>query len=106
MNMTIDGRFGMPPARASRARVFAERLRVPLEAWSVRRRWVVASCVTIAVFLLGADAWLAVDASGVQASRDALSASQRRFSEAEAAVARLPARRRCRPTGPRLTTSA
>ncbi len=93
MNMTIAGRFGMPAARASRARAFAERLRVPLEAWSVRRRWVVASCVTIAVFLLGADAWLAVDASGVQASRDALSAAQRRFSEAEAAVARLPALR-------------
>ncbi|MEM5344490.1 type 4a pilus biogenesis protein PilO [Paraburkholderia azotifigens] len=94
MNMTIAGRFGRPAARERAGQALVERLRVPLEAWSVRRRWLVALCVAVAAFALGANAWLAADMSGVQASREALSVAQRKLSEAGAAVAQLPALRK------------
>ncbi|CAG9199834.1 conserved hypothetical protein [Paraburkholderia sabiae] len=94
MNMTIAGRFGRPAARERVGHALVERLRVPLEAWSVQRRWLVASCFAVAAFALGANAWLATDMSGVQSSREALSAAQRKLSEAEAAVAHLPALRK------------
>ncbi|ACC71968.1 type 4a pilus biogenesis protein PilO [Paraburkholderia phymatum] len=90
MKMTIAGRFGRPAARERVGHALVERLRVPLEAWSVRRRGLVASCIAVTVFMLGANAWIATDSSGVQVSRDALSAAQRRLSEVEAAVAQLP----------------
>ncbi|MBN3755079.1 hypothetical protein G3N95_19195 [Paraburkholderia sp. Tr-20389] len=94
MNMTIAGRFGRPAARERVVHALAARLRMPLEAWSVRRRWFVASCVAVAAFALGANAWLATDMSGVQSSREALSAAQRKLSDVEAAVAQLPVLRK------------
>jgi len=94
MNTTMTGRFGMPVKRERAGHLLGERLRVPLEAWSVRRRAVVGSCVAVAVFTLGANAWLATDMSGAQASREALSAAQRKLGEAEAAIAQLPAMRK------------
>jgi hypothetical protein len=89
----IAGRFGRPTTRERFGLALAERLRVPPEAWSVRRRWIVASCIAVAAFALGANAWLVTDMSGVQASREGLSAAQRKLGEAQAAVAQLPAMR-------------
>jgi Tfp pilus assembly protein PilO len=94
MTLMIAGRFGRPAAHERLGHAFVERLRVPLEAWSVRRRWLVASCVAVAAFALGANGWLAADMSGVQASHESLSAAQRQLREAEAAVAQLPALRK------------
>jgi Tfp pilus assembly protein PilO len=90
MNTTIAGRIMLAPHERL-GRMLIERLRVPLEAWSVRRRWAVALCIAVAVFVLGANAWLAADMSGVQASREASLAAQRKLGEAEADVAQLPA---------------
>ncbi|WP_245254289.1 hypothetical protein [Paraburkholderia sp. LEh10] len=100
MNITIAGRIGAPTAGESLgilARRFVERLRVPPEAWSVRRRWIAALSIAVATFAFGANAWLAADMSGVQAGSEALSAVQRKLSEAERAVAQLPALRRAAP---------
>ena len=94
MNTTIAGRIGMPTTRERFGHTLVERLRVPLEAWSVRRRWAVALCIAVAAFVLGANAWLATDMSGVQASREMLSAAQGKLGEAEAVVTQLPALRR------------
>jgi hypothetical protein len=94
MNMTMAGRFGRPAARERLGHAFVERMQVPLEAWSVRRRWTVASCIAVAAFVSGANAWRATDLSGVQASREALSTAKRKLGEAETDVARLPALRK------------
>ena len=100
MNTTIAGRIGMPATRERFGHTLVERLRVPLEAWSVRRRWAVASCIAVAAFVIGANAWLATDMSGVQASREMLSAAQRKLGEAEAAVAQLPGLRQAASDAP------
>jgi Tfp pilus assembly protein PilO len=97
MNTTTVGRIGMPFKRVPLGDAIAEHLRVPLEAWSARRRAFVATSIAVAVFALGANAWIAADMSGVQTSGDALSAAQRKLSEAQAAVAQLPALRRAAP---------
>ncbi|WP_109478324.1 type 4a pilus biogenesis protein PilO [Paraburkholderia sp. C35] len=94
MNTTIAGRIGMPTARARGANVLLQRLRVPLEAWSAKRRWLVMSIVAMIAFALGANAWLTADMSGLQASRHALSEAQRKLSEAEKAGAQLPSMRK------------
>ncbi|MEM5388007.1 hypothetical protein VSR68_31135 [Paraburkholderia phymatum] len=97
MNTTTVGRIGAPSKRVPFGDAIAERLRVPLEAWSARRRCLVALAIAVAVFALGANAWIARDMSGAQASSDALSAAQRKLSDAQAAVAQLPALRRAAP---------
>ncbi|MPW21226.1 hypothetical protein GCT13_31200 [Paraburkholderia sp. CNPSo 3157] len=97
MNTTTVGRIGVPFKRVPFGDAIAERLRVPLEAWSARRRCLVALSIAVAVFALGANAWIAADMSGVQTSSDALSVAQRKLSEAQAAVAQLPALRRAAP---------
>lgn len=99
MNTTIAGRI-MPARRERFGRVLVARLRVPLETWSVRRRWVVALCIAAAVFVLGANAWLTTDMSDVQASREALSAAQRKLGDAEVDVAQLPALRQAASAAP------
>ena len=100
MNTTIAGRIGMPATRERFGHTLVERLRVPLEAWSERRRWAVALCIAVAAFVLGANAWLATDTSGVQESREMLSAAQRKLGEAETAVAQLPALRQAASVAP------
>ncbi|SIT44841.1 conserved hypothetical protein [Paraburkholderia piptadeniae] len=97
MNTTTVGRIGVPFKRLPLGDAIAERLRVPLEAWSARRRCLVALSIAVAVFALGANAWIAADMSGAQTSSEALSVAQRKLSEAQAAVAQLPALRRATP---------
>lgn len=97
MNTTTIGRVGVSFRRMSFEDGIAERLRVLLEAWSIRRRRFVAISIAVAVFALGANTWIAADMSGVQAGSDALSAARRRLSEAQAAVAQLPVLRRAAP---------
>jgi Tfp pilus assembly protein PilO len=97
MNTITVGRIGVPFKRVPLGDAIVERLRVSLEAWSARRRCVVAMSIAVAVFALGANAWIAADMSGAQTSSEALSVAQRKLSEAQAAVARQPALRRATP---------
>jgi len=97
MNITTMGGFGGPRRQQEFGQWLIERLSVPLEAWSVRRRVFVAMSIAVAVFALGANAWTTADLSGVQASTAALSAAQRKLNDAQAALTRLPALRRAAP---------
>ncbi|REE21092.1 Tfp pilus assembly protein PilO [Paraburkholderia sp. BL27I4N3] len=71
-----------------------KRVRVPLDAWSRRRRWLVALMIAVVVFGLGAHGWVVADLGGVEASRAALEASRLRLANARHALAQLPALRR------------
>ncbi|OAJ59595.1 hypothetical protein A6V36_26730 [Paraburkholderia ginsengiterrae] len=86
------------------ARPFAsdwmKRARLPLEAWSRRRRWVAASLIAACVFMLGAHGWNVADLSGVEASSAALEAGSQRLANARRALTQLPALRREAATAP------
>jgi Tfp pilus assembly protein PilO len=69
------------------------RMRLPLEAWSGRRRLLAGLLIAALVFAIGANAWMSADLAGVQASRAALSDAQRRLVQARQALAQLPALR-------------
>ncbi|WP_233832378.1 hypothetical protein [Paraburkholderia sp. ZP32-5] len=69
-------------------------LRVPLDAWSRRRRRVVAALIATLVFVLGAYGWITADLCGLEASRVALTASTQRLDETRRALAQLPSLRR------------
>lgn len=97
MNTITLGRFGAHRKKGQLGPQLIERLRVPLEAWSARRRVLVAVSIAVAVFALGANAWTTADISGVQASTAALASAQRKLHDAQAAVAQLPALRRAAP---------
>ncbi|TDY24461.1 hypothetical protein B0G81_4887 [Paraburkholderia sp. BL6665CI2N2] len=71
-----------------------KRVRVPFDAWSRRRRWLVALMIAVVVFGLGAHGWVVADLGGVEASRVALEASRMRLANARHALAQLPALRR------------
>jgi hypothetical protein len=77
-----------------------KRLRLPLDAWSRRRRWVVALLIAALVFGLGAHGWIVADLGGVEASRTALAASVQRLADARRALAQLPALRRAAAASP------
>jgi hypothetical protein len=70
------------------------RIRLPLEAWSTRRRLVVGTLIAAGVFSVGANAWISADLAGVQASRAALSDAQHRVAQAQHSLTQLPALRR------------
>jgi Tfp pilus assembly protein PilO len=70
------------------------RARLPLEAWSRRRRWLAALLIASLVFGLGAHGWIVADLGGVEATRTALAASAQRLAQASRALAQLPALRR------------
>jgi hypothetical protein len=70
------------------------RLRVPLAAWSLRRRWLAALLIGVLVFGLGAHGWIVADLSGVEASRVALAAGVQRLAKARRSLAQLPLLRR------------
>ncbi|NYH17461.1 hypothetical protein [Paraburkholderia bryophila] len=71
-----------------------KRARLPFDAWSRRRRWVVALLIAVTVFALGTHGWIVADFSGVDASRSALAASVRRLADARHSLGQLPALRR------------
>ncbi|WP_233803711.1 hypothetical protein [Paraburkholderia sp. HP33-1] len=73
---------------------WVKRVRVPLAAWSGRRRRLVAATLAALVFGLGAYGWNAADLAGLAASRAALAASTQRLAEARRALAQLPSLRR------------
>src|ERR1700761_1599523 len=78
-------------------------VRVPLAAWSRRRRWAVALLIAALVFALGAHGWVVADFGGIEASRTALDAATRHLADARHALTQLPALRRdvaARPGGP------
>lgn len=77
-----------------------KRVRLPLDAWSLRRRWVVALLIAVLVFALGAHGWIVADLGGVEASRVALEAGSMRLASARRALAQLPALRREAAAGP------
>ncbi|OLL29582.1 hypothetical protein BTH42_21740 [Burkholderia sp. SRS-W-2-2016] len=85
------GNAAHPSAGFSR---WIKQARLPLEAWSLRRRVLVAALLTALVFGLGAYAWCTADLSGLDASRAALASSTARLADAQHAVAQLPSLRR------------
>jgi Tfp pilus assembly protein PilO len=70
------------------------RLRVPLDAWSRRRRWAVALLIFALVFGLGAHGWIVADLGRVETSRAALAVSVQRLADARRALTQLPLLRR------------
>ncbi|HEY3598984.1 MAG TPA: hypothetical protein VGL08_15895 [Paraburkholderia sp.] len=93
MSTTILDRLGparkRTPARIATPR-WADRLRVPLDAWSGRRRLLAALLIALAVFGLCANAWFATDLGGAEASRLLIADAQRRLAHTRLAVAQLP----------------
>ncbi|MBV8627285.1 MAG: hypothetical protein JO371_05350 [Paraburkholderia sp.] len=73
---------------------WAQWVRLPLEMWGARRRFVIASMIAIAVFTAGANAWRAADVGGVQARRALLDEDRRHLQDAGQAIRQLPALRR------------
>ncbi|AIP32043.1 hypothetical protein DR64_2527 [Paraburkholderia xenovorans LB400] len=73
---------------------WVKHVRLPLHAWSRRRRWVVALLIAALVFGLGAHGWVVADLGGVEASRMALEATSLRLANARRALAQLPVLRR------------
>ena len=71
-----------------------KRVRVPLHAWSRRRRWVAILLIATLVCVLGTHGWIVADFGGVEASRAAFEASARHLADARRALAQLPALRR------------
>jgi Tfp pilus assembly protein PilO len=73
---------------------WVKRACLPLDAWSRRRRWLVALLIAAVVFGLGAHGWVVADLGGAEASRAALEASSLRLANARRALAQLSALRR------------
>ncbi|ADG16902.1 conserved hypothetical protein [Paraburkholderia atlantica] len=89
--------FFEPGGAAHGTAVFSrwvKRARVPLEAWSSRRRWFVAATLAALVFGLGAYGWNTADLAGLEASRAALALSTQRLADARHTLAQLPSLRR------------
>lgn len=93
MSTIFAGYSGAANARLSLVH-WMKRARLPLEAWSPRRRCVVALLIAALVFGLGAHGWVVGDLSGVEASRAALDATSLRLANAQRVLAQLPALRR------------
>ncbi|CAB3739885.1 hypothetical protein LMG24238_06584 [Paraburkholderia sediminicola] len=93
MSTTFVGFGGAASARPAFSQ-WMKHVRVPLAAWSRRRRWAVALLIAAVVFGLGANGWLVADLGGVEASRTALEVAARHLADAHRALARLPALRR------------
>ena len=93
MSTTFVEFGGAASARLSFSQ-WMKRVRLPLAAWSRRRRWVVALLIAAVVFGLGAHGWVVADLGGVEASRAALEAATRHLADARRALAQLPALRR------------
>ncbi|MFM0207908.1 hypothetical protein PQQ96_10900 [Paraburkholderia sediminicola] len=93
MSTTFVEFDGATSARVSFSQ-WMKRVRLPLAAWSLRRRWVVALLIAGVVFVLSAHGWVVADLGGVEASRTALDAGTRHLADARRALAQLPALRR------------
>ncbi|NKJ46563.1 hypothetical protein CIC12_07365 [Burkholderia sp. SG-MS1] len=85
---------------------WTRRLRLPLAAWSLRRRWLVALLIAVLVFGLGAHGWIVADLGGVEASRAALAASAQRLAHARRSLAQLPSLRREATASPAVSPAA
>lgn len=105
MNTILVESGGATGAQLSLAH-WIKRLRVPLAAWSLRRRWLVALLIGLVVFGLGAHGWIVADLSGVEASRVALASGVQRLAQARRSLAQLPALRRAAVANPAGPTAA
>lgn len=93
MSTTFVGFGGAASTRPAFSQ-WMTRVRVPLAAWSRRRRWVVAVLIAAVMFGLGAHGWVVADLGGVEASRAALEAATRHLADARRALTQLPVLRR------------
>ncbi|MFT4068788.1 hypothetical protein [Paraburkholderia sp.] len=93
MNTTFFEAGGAMPVSAGLSQ-WIKRARLPLDAWSRRRRRLVAALIATLVFGLGAHGWIAADLCGLEASRAALTASAQRIEEARRTLTQLPSLRR------------
>ncbi|WP_341314113.1 hypothetical protein WN982_01790 [Paraburkholderia sp. IMGN_8] len=93
MSTTFVDMDGAAGARLSLSQ-WMKRVRLPLDAWSRRRRWVVALLIAALVVGLGAHGWVMADLSGLGASQTAFDAATRHLADARRALTQLPALRR------------
>jgi Tfp pilus assembly protein PilO len=105
MSTIFVGAGGVANARFSVAH-WTRRLRLPLVAWSLRRRWLVGLLIAVLVFGLGAHGWIIADLGGVEASRAALDASVQRLADARRSLAQLPSLRRKATASPAVSPAA
>jgi Tfp pilus assembly protein PilO len=108
MSTTLTDRVG-PIDQGKAQRHPAKRSFAPPHAWSVRRpllarfmarftarftvRFLIMGLIAVATFAIGANAWIAADLAGAQATRVLLGETQRRVDRAQRAVSELPALR-------------
>lgn len=64
--------------------------RLPLDAWSQRRRWFVILLIAALTFGVGTYGWIVADFGGIEASRAELSSSRQRLADASRSLAQLP----------------
>jgi Tfp pilus assembly protein PilO len=93
MSTTFIDMGGAAGARLSLSR-WMKHVRLPVGAWSGRRRRVIALLIAALVFGLGAHGWVVADLSGLGASRTAFDAATRHLADARRALTQLPALRR------------
>jgi Tfp pilus assembly protein PilO len=91
---TTFNEFGSAASTQFSFSQWMKQVRLPLAAWSGRRRWAVALLIAALVFALGTHGWALVDPGGIEASRTALNAAARHLAESRHALAQLPALRR------------
>ncbi|RDJ99224.1 hypothetical protein [Paraburkholderia lacunae] len=93
MSTTFIDMGGAAGARLSLSR-WMKHVRLPIGAWSRRRRLAIALLIAALVFGLGAHGWVVADLSGLGASRTAFDAAARHLADARRALTQLPALRR------------
>ncbi|WP_368623336.1 hypothetical protein [Paraburkholderia sp. BR13444] len=105
MSTTFFEPGGAPYGAAFVSR-WVKRARMPLEAWSSHRRWLVATAIAALVFAFGAYGWNTADLAGLEASRAALALGTQRLAQARHALAQLPSLRRAAAAMPATVSSA
>ncbi|MEX3789998.1 hypothetical protein [Paraburkholderia sp. BR14374] len=105
MSTTFFEPGGAPHGAAFVSR-WVKRARMPLEAWSSHRRWLVATAIAALVFAFGAYGWNTADLAGLEASRAALALGTQRLAQARHALAQLPSLRRAAAVMPATVSSA
>ncbi|CAD6557922.1 hypothetical protein [Paraburkholderia metrosideri] len=103
---TIFVESGGAPGAAFSLSYLLTQARLPLDAWSRRRRWLAMLLIAALVFGVGAYGWIVADFSGVEASRAALAASTQRLADASRSLAQLPGLRRSATSAPAVSSLA
>jgi hypothetical protein len=105
MSTTFFEAGGATPLPAALSQ-WIKHARLPLDAWSRRRRRLVAALIGALVFGVGAYGWIAADLCGREASHAALTASAQRLDETRRTLAQLPSLRQIAAAAPAARSTA